>query len=407
MFKNRLIPITLTLLISPSVFALNLQGYHFSDSYRYSLLDDSLMEKFEGKYVVTASYGNVQSPFYYSDSNLNDLKEKIIDYNQVLTTGFSYYLNKNVSFGIDLSAINNKVFGESDTTLGDTILKSRINIRRTESFSLSLNPQIILPTGDEDNFTTVGSVGGSLSVVAEKTLDKLHFLASLGALSAKKNVYEDVDHRQLLLTQLGVSYDLTDKLNLNFETFRNFPLVDDKLQDEGKYFVTAKHKTHERFSTYGGAGVTGWDRVERKTYSLFLGIKIHEKPAPEVQVQETVTMAAAAPQRQVEMPHEAIYFAHARYDLDGLDLEKLDHVVQYFHDAQGNIQHITIEGYASAPGSNIFNMKLSQKRANTVRKYFIKNGLPDEMLSIQGYGEDFNQDPQEYKNRKVQFKIQK
>ena len=121
MLKNRLIPITLTLLISPAAFALNLQGYHFSDSYRYSLLDDSLMEKFDGRYVMTANYGNVQSPFYYSDSNLNELKERIIDYNQVLTAGFSYYLNKNVSFGIDVNAINNKVFGENDTTMGSWI----------------------------------------------------------------------------------------------------------------------------------------------------------------------------------------------------------------------------------------------------------------------------------------------
>lgn len=121
MLKNRLIPITLTLLISPAAFALNLQGYHFSDSYRYSLLDDSLMEKFDGRYVMTANYGNVQSPFYYSDSNLNELKERIIDYNQVLTAGFSYCLNKNVSFGIDVNAINNKVFGENDTTMGSWI----------------------------------------------------------------------------------------------------------------------------------------------------------------------------------------------------------------------------------------------------------------------------------------------
>lgn len=119
---NHLSLITLTLLISPAAFALNLQGYHFSDSYRYSLLDDSLMEKFDGRYVVTASYGNVQSPFYYSDSNLNDLKERIIDYNQVLNAGFSYYLNKNVFFGIDVNAINNKVFGENYITMGNSPL---------------------------------------------------------------------------------------------------------------------------------------------------------------------------------------------------------------------------------------------------------------------------------------------
>ena len=412
MINKRLAPLTLSLLLSPAAFALNLQGYHFSDSYRYSLLDDSMMEKFDGKYVVTASYGNVQSPFYYSDRNLNDFKDKIISYNQVLTAGFSYYLNKNVSLGIDVNAINNKVFGDTHTTLADTVLKSRINIRRTKDFSLSLNPQITLPTGATKNFSTADSVGGGLSVVAEKTLNRFHFLASLGGYSAKNNVYSDVDHRQLLLTQLGVSYDLHDRLNLNFETFRNFPTVDDKLQDEGKYFLTAKHKTHERFSTYGGAGVTGWDRVERKTYSLFVGIKIHEKPAPEVVqtapvVEEVISTGQAAPQRQVSVPHEEIYFAHAKFDIDGLDIEKLDHVVQFFHDSQGDIQHITIEGYASSPGSNIFNMKLSEKRANTVKKYFIKNGLPQDKLSTRGYGEDFAQDPQEYKNRKVQFKIQK
>ena len=152
MVNKRLAPITLSLLLSPAAFALNLQGYHFSDSYRYSLLDDSMMEKFDGKYVVTASYGNVQSPFYYSDRNLNDFKEKIISYNQVLTAGFSYYLNKNVSLGIDVNAINNKVFGDTHTTLADTVLKSRINLRRTKDFSLSLNPQITLPTGATKNF---------------------------------------------------------------------------------------------------------------------------------------------------------------------------------------------------------------------------------------------------------------
>lgn len=416
LIKMRLVSGTIALLIAQSAFALNLQGYRFSDSYRYSLLDDSLHEKFDGRYVVTASFGNVHSPFYYSDSNLEDLGEEIIDYNNVLTAGFSYYLNKNVSFGVDLNAINNSVFGETYTSLADTVLKSKLNIKRTDTFSLSLNPQVILPTGRTENFSTMGSVSGSLSAVAEKSLNKLHFLGSLGALSSKNNEYVDVDHRQLLLTQVGVSYDLSEKLNVNFESFRNIPLVNDKLQDEGKYFLTGKHKTHKNFSTYFGGGVTGWDEVERNTYSVFAGIKLYESPVPVVTA--VVKTASAAPKREIKTREDElklgppakmdeIYFAHAKHHLEAPELRKLDTVISYFNEAKAEIQNIVIEGYASRVGSPVFNLTLSTKRANAVKDYFVDHGIPNELLSVVGFGDKTPQVPDEKKNRKVQFRIHK
>src|SRR5690606_11453286 len=165
---------------------------------------------------------------YYSDTYLHEFRREIIDSNQILTAGFSYYLSDQMAVGLDISGVHNKVFGDSHTTFGDTILKSRFNLTRSKSFSLSLNPKIYLPTGKEENFSTVGSVGGSLSVVGEKSFNKLHLLASVGGFSAKDNAYLDVDHRQLLLTQLGISYDISEKFNLNIESYRNFPLVADK-----------------------------------------------------------------------------------------------------------------------------------------------------------------------------------
>lgn len=412
--RKKILSTLFALTLTTNAFALNLQGYRFSDSYRYSILDDSLHEKFEGKYVLTASYSNLHSPFYYSDRSLNDLRGEIIKFNNIFTAGFSYYLNKNVSFGIDANFMNNEVFGDTYNELADTILKSRINIRRTKTFSLSLNPQIYLPTGNTDNFSTVDAVSGALSLVAEKSMNRFHLLGSVGGFSGKNNNYLDVDHRQLLLTQLGISYDLMDSWNLNFETFRNFPTVNDKLQDEGRYFLTAKHKTHQNFSTYFGAGVTGWDQVERNTYGFFVGLKFHEKaqkmpevstPTPVAYQDEPIRLGQAAPVRPELPKFEDVYFGHALYNLDATELLKLDEVVEYFNQYRQNIQQIVIGGYASAVGSRVFNKKLSLKRAGSAKTYLVEKGLPAEKLSVESYGEDFAQDADEAKNRKVHLKI--
>lgn len=400
MLKKKII-LTIPLLFTANAMALNLSSYQFSESYRYSLLNDSFKEKFPGKYVATLSFGHVNSPFYYSDTYLHEFRREIIDSNEILTGGFSYYLSERIAVGVDISGVHNQVFGDTHTTFGDTILKSRFNLTRSEDFSLSLNPKVYLPTGKEDNFSTVGSVGGSLSVVGEKSFDKFHLLASVGGFSAKDNEYLDVDHRQLLLTQFGLSYDVSERFNLNIESYRNFPLVDDTYQDEGKYYLTGKHKTTERVSTYFGAGASGWDDLQRNTWSAFVGIKFSEA-AP---VTQAVAVASAAPQRQEEKPSQEIYFEHDRSVLRDKETEKLGKYIEYINDAGKTLKKVTIEGYASRPGTPSYNLNLSRNRAEAVRQYLIEQGLPDEIFSIKALGEEHAHDPLEWKNRKVIFKF--
>jgi outer membrane protein OmpA-like peptidoglycan-associated protein len=400
--RNRRYSAFVLLLASSSSFALNLQSYRFSDSYRYSILDDSLQEKFPGRFVFTTSYGHIRSPFYYSNRDLDDVNKSIIDYNNVFTVGGSYYINRNVSVGVDFNAINNNVFDRSYNTLGDSVVKSRINLRRTDSFSFSLNPQIFIPTGEKKNFSTAGSVGGALSVVAEKMWGRLHLLGSLGGFSSKNNQYVDVDHRQLVLTQLGLSYDVMDSLNVNIETYRNFAL-NGKLQDEGKYFATAKHKTSEIFSTYGGAGLSGLDTAERKTWSFFVGLKFHEREEKQMQV---AVAPVVAPQRAVAPPPaEDVYFGFDRSNLGSSEQHKLQRYVDYYKDSEEEINDVSVQGFASWPGSNAYNLRLSQKRAETVREFFVGQGIPNEKISTRGWGEDYPQHRTESMNRKVNIKF--
>ncbi|RMG93730.1 MAG: OmpA family protein [Deltaproteobacteria bacterium] len=75
------------------------------------------------------------------------------------------------------------------------------------------------------------------------------------------------------------------------------------------------------------------------------------------------------------------------------------------------IKKIRIEGHASSEGNDDYNLKLSQKRAEAVRKWLIeRGGIPAEMLEAKGYGETrpiASNDTEEgrEKNRRVEFTI--
>ena len=402
MSRVSLISLTsLALLYSFPSLALNLAGHQFSDSYRYSLLNDSLMEKFPGRSIGTLSLGSIHSPFYYSDTYLHDKRKDIIDSNQVLTAGFSYYVSDRIAVGVEANAIHNTVFNDTATSLGDTIIHSKFNLTRSKDFSLSINPRVSLPTGKEENFTSQGSVGGALNVVAEKSFNKFHLLASIGGLSSKDNRYADVDHRQLLLTQLGLSYDVSEKLNVNIESWRNIPLVNDTLQDEGKYYLTAKYRATNNLSGYGGLGVSGLTSVTRDTYSAFIGIKIHGADDAK---SDSVAVTAAAPARSI--PTSELYFPHNSAKLETEEEAKLGEYVDFFS-SNSEINSVEIGGHASSPGSASYNQRLTEKRAEEVRTLLIEKGVKADMLTTRGYGEEFAQESNEATDRKVQLKILK
>jgi outer membrane protein OmpA-like peptidoglycan-associated protein len=48
--------------------------------------------------------------------------------------------------------------------------------------------------------------------------------------------------------------------------------------------------------------------------------------------------------------------------------------------------NLGVEGYTDNVGSDDFNLKLSQQRADTVREYLISQGLPDVTVTATGFG---------------------
>ncbi|MGL1886606.1 MAG: OmpA family protein [Reichenbachiella sp.] len=103
-----------------------------------------------------------------------------------------------------------------------------------------------------------------------------------------------------------------------------------------------------------------------------------------------------------------IFFEFDQSDLKTASYSELERILDLLN--AGNISKIEIGGYSDSIGDDDYNTRLSQRRANSVYKYFINHGIEsDRMISV-GYGEadpiaSNNTVENRKLNRRVEFKI--
>ena len=71
---------------------------------------------------------------------------------------------------------------------------------------------------------------------------------------------------------------------------------------------------------------------------------------------------------------------------------------------------VEISGHTDNVGTDEDNQILSENRAESVRKYLVENGIPEELLTTKGYGESRpiesnNTEYGRHKNRRVEIKF--
>lgn len=89
---------------------------------------------------------------------------------------------------------------------------------------------------------------------------------------------------------------------------------------------------------------------------------------------------------------------------------ELDSAAEIINKYGEYIKQITIEGHTDSRASTAYNQALSERRANSVRKYLIGKGVPAEKLKAVGYGESRlkveETSPETLLiNRRVEFKV--
>lgn len=122
-------------------------------------------------------------------------------------------------------------------------------------------------------------------------------------------------------------------------------------------------------------------------------------PAPVVYV----APEPAAPQKLVL---EGVNFDFDKATLRQEDVSELDKNVEALK-AWGDV-NIEVAGHTDSKGSDAYNMKLSQQRADAVRNFLISRGVAADRLTAKGYGEaqpvaDNATEEGRFKNRRVEL----
>ena len=99
-----------------------------------------------------------------------------------------------------------------------------------------------------------------------------------------------------------------------------------------------------------------------------------------------------------------VNFAFNSYALDAKAQGVLDEAAAALKDKKVNI---TLEGWTDSIGTDAYNKKLSQNRANAVKAYLVEQGVPASTINAVGMGKSFKFDNAteegRYLNRRVEF----
>lgn len=138
-------------------------------------------------------------------------------------------------------------------------------------------------------------------------------------------------------------------------------------------------------------------------------------PAQIAAAPEPVAVAPAAPAyvapAPVPAPPRKLVLEGVNFDFDKATLRQEDIAAINRDvtslDTWGNAS-IEVAGHTDSRGSDAYNMKLSQQRAEAVRNYLVSKGIAADRLSAKGYGESQPvagnaTDEDRFKNRRVEL----
>ncbi len=147
--------------------------------------------------------------------------------------------------------------------------------------------------------------------------------------------------------------------------------------------------------------------VEADGY-VFQSKNISIEPTGETQTKDVVVYLG---KQEVFAPKvlRNIYFAFDKHTLRAESFIELDQLVKMLKSNEA--MTVEIAGHTDFKGSDDYNMKLSYRRANAVKKYLVKNGINASRVLAKGYGEKYpiasNDDEIEGRelNRRTEFII--
>jgi hypothetical protein len=263
---------------------------------------------------------------------------------------------------------------DSQTNLGDIRLEMKFRIRNNADrlLGFALVPFMNLPSGPSSTFAGNGSLSGGAKVVIDfNIIERLKLALNVGYYAADKVILRNVVFNDKLLVSLGLSIKIIDRLMFIAEGLME-PILDDffdnevQVPAEGRGGFRIKLSDHLNLNIGGGAGLT--IGIGSPDWRGFLGLNYNWVPAPCAACEAPVVEA-----RKITID-QVIHFAFDRAVIRPQSYPILNDVAAIIKSNQNSISKVTIQGHTDSIGSDQYNMGLSERRANSVREYLIKEG---------------------------------
>jgi outer membrane protein OmpA-like peptidoglycan-associated protein len=97
----------------------------------------------------------------------------------------------------------------------------------------------------------------------------------------------------------------------------------------------------------------------------------------------------------------SVYFAFDKSNLDAKARKNIDKAIQKLN--ENPEMKVELRGYCDFPGSNNYNLKLSERRVNAVKAALVKAGIAEDRIAVQAQGALANPPKAELKNRRCDF----
>lgn len=425
--KKNFLCLLITLSFAAPAWALNVQSqrYYFHGG-RGDVIVESAPKPVE---TLTLGLGNTLSikPFEFGNST-GGAPQSIVDYAVSFNMGVSYSFSDQIALGLNLPAHATKnvrslasAIMENSFSLGDITLAGLYNIIDRDKTSVgvgfSLVPYINFPTGASDNFIADANASGGFLLASDWEVGSSYLGLNVGLRFRGEENFLNLRVAQELLYAVAYQRPFLDSAGLDiFAEVAGSTVLNDFFQSENSSPIEAKLGISKDFfkdspvtvKFVNGLGIgNGYGNPD---YRAVLSFSYdHYLPRTKV-VEKTVTIERVQ-KVESKLKELTIYYPTAGDQVDPFYDQKIAGIAKVMK-SNPDMGQLYIIGHTDDVGGEIYNQRLSERRARQAYDSILQNGLDPKAVIWFGVGEGDpivtnSSDANKALNRRTVFTFQK
>lgn len=264
-----------------------------------------------------------------------------------------------------------------------------------ENWSDSKNLGNSINTESMEAYYSIDASGMHAYMVSDKNSEKLRDIVRI-------KLQEDIKPDPVVLIY-GNIYNMKTKEPLeaaiSYETLSDNGTLAGNAKsspDNGEYKIVLPYGNHYGFSAVAKGFMSVSDNIDLRDIAEYKEIKRDLYLVP-FEIGQTVRL-------------QNIFFDYGKSDLRPESFPELDRVVKLLNENPN--MKIEVGGHTDNQGNEVFNMNLSESRAQSVKNYFVSKNISEIRIIAKGYGKDKpveSNDTEDGRqlNRRVEFTILK